>query len=130
MRPDGARVAGQGAGKLVARGDVEFEEDLAQVVLDGARAYEQPRADPGVGDARRERAARRGSLARSAAGWSRRCVCGRFRRWPAVRGGPARRTPPCPSCQACRERCAAAHARRRGAARVGATRRRAEPRAS
>ena len=66
--------------ELAARADVELGEDLAQVVLDGARADEQLRADLGVraavagepGDLRllrRERVARLGgALARRLAG--------------------------------------------------------------
>ena len=38
-------VAGQRAVELAAGADVEFGEDLAQVVLDRARADEQPGAD-------------------------------------------------------------------------------------
>ena len=75
---------------------------------------------------RPSRASRRpGSPGRSARRWSRRCACGRSRRWPPARAGPARRTPRCPSRPACRGRCAAARARRRGGARGAATRRRA-----
>ena len=54
-----------------------------------------------------------------------RCVCGRSRRRPPVRGGP-RRTPRCPSPAACRGRCAAAPAHHCGGARVVAIRRRAD----
>src|SRR5580704_1795727 len=39
----------QGTRKLVARGEVHFGEDLAQVILDGARTDEQAGADLGVG---------------------------------------------------------------------------------
>src|SRR4029078_11322717 len=46
-----AAVAAKGAVKLVARADVELGEDLSQVVLDGAAADEQPRADLGVREA-------------------------------------------------------------------------------
>jgi len=35
--------------QLVSRADAELREDLVEVVLDGARADEQPRADLGVG---------------------------------------------------------------------------------
>ncbi len=44
----GARVAGQDAIELVARADVELDEDLAQVVLHSARTDEQAGADLGV----------------------------------------------------------------------------------
>src|SRR5438105_4147271 len=44
-RRDGGRVTGQDAVELAARADVELHEDLAQVVLDRARADEQPGAD-------------------------------------------------------------------------------------
>src|ERR1700739_4957250 len=47
----GVRVARQDAAKVAARGDVELGEDLAQVVLDGARRQEQPGADLGVREA-------------------------------------------------------------------------------
>ena len=79
--------------QLPAGADAELGEDLAQVVLDGARADEQLRADLRVrlavggepGDLRllgREDVARR-----------RRCAWRRSRRWPRARGGRARRTP-------------------------------------
>jgi hypothetical protein len=42
---EGGRTAGQDAAQLVARADLELDEHLAQVVLDGARADEQPGAD-------------------------------------------------------------------------------------
>jgi ferredoxin-NADP reductase len=45
---DGGRAAGQDAVELAARGDAELGEDLAQVVLDGACADEQPGADLGL----------------------------------------------------------------------------------
>ena len=44
-RLGGLRVAGQRADELIARADVELREHLAQVVLDRARADEEPRAD-------------------------------------------------------------------------------------
>src|SRR4051794_24964632 len=44
----GAEVAGRKAAELVARRDVELQEDLAQVVLHRAGADEQLRADLGV----------------------------------------------------------------------------------
>src|SRR6187200_3289083 len=46
-RGDAARLGdgGQRAAQLLARADLELGEDLAQVVLDGARADEQLRAD-------------------------------------------------------------------------------------
>src|SRR5438309_11436415 len=44
-------VAGEDSVELPPRGDVELRENLSQVVLDGAPAYEQPRADLGVGEA-------------------------------------------------------------------------------
>ena len=53
------------------------------------------------------------------------CACAPSRRWPAARGGRARRTPPCPSRRTSRGRCAAARARRRAGARGAAIRRRA-----
>ena len=53
----------------------------------------------------------------------RRYACGRARRWPAARGGPARRTPACRSRRTSRARCAAAPARRPAAARGAATHR-------
>jgi hypothetical protein len=43
-------VAGRNAAELVARGDVELLEDLAQVVLHRAGADEQLCADLRVGD--------------------------------------------------------------------------------
>src|SRR5258708_11315964 len=46
---DGARVAGQDVVELAAGGDADLGEDLAQVVLDRARADEQPGADLRVG---------------------------------------------------------------------------------
>src|SRR5258708_29299448 len=46
---DGARVAGQDGVELAAGADAELGEDLAQVVLDRARADEQPGADLRVG---------------------------------------------------------------------------------
>src|SRR5215208_3540989 len=45
-----AKVAGRQAAELVARGDVELQEDLAQVVLDRAGADEQLCADLRVGE--------------------------------------------------------------------------------
>jgi hypothetical protein len=39
------------AAELVARGDIELQEDLAHVVLHRSRADEQLRADLGVGEA-------------------------------------------------------------------------------
>ncbi len=44
------RVAGQDAVELAAGADIKLGEDLAQVVLDRARADEQPRADLRVGE--------------------------------------------------------------------------------
>src|SRR6266700_8169546 len=44
-------VFGQDYMELVAGADVEFGEDLVQVVLDGARAHEQLGGDLGVGQA-------------------------------------------------------------------------------
>jgi hypothetical protein len=44
-------AAGQHAIELAAGGDTELGEDLAQVVLDGVRADEQPGADLRVGQA-------------------------------------------------------------------------------
>jgi hypothetical protein len=41
----GGRETGQDAVELAARGDAEFGEHLAQVVLDGVRADEEPGAD-------------------------------------------------------------------------------------
>jgi hypothetical protein len=51
-RPDlsGGSI-GQGTPELVARFDTEFDEDLFQVVLDGACAEEQPGADLGIREA-------------------------------------------------------------------------------
>src|SRR4051795_13604150 len=46
----GVEVAGRNAAELVARGDVELQEDLAQVVLHRAGADEQLRADLGIGE--------------------------------------------------------------------------------
>src|SRR5918995_3448742 len=46
----GVEVAGRNAAELVARGDVELQEDLAQVVLHRPGADEQLRADLGVGE--------------------------------------------------------------------------------
>ena len=48
-RPRGIRVGGQGAVKLAAGADVELGEDLGQVVLNRARADEQPGTDLRVG---------------------------------------------------------------------------------
>src|SRR6185436_17518690 len=48
-RLGGLRIARQRADELIARGNVEFREHLVQVVLDRARADEQPRADLRVG---------------------------------------------------------------------------------
>src|SRR5262249_31073722 len=45
----GAEAAGRNAVQLVARGDLELLEDVAQVVLHRTRADEQLRADLGVG---------------------------------------------------------------------------------
>ena len=39
---------GQDLPELVARFDAEFDEDLSQVIFDGARAEEQPRSDLGI----------------------------------------------------------------------------------
>src|SRR5215208_4284556 len=56
-RPIGAAAQGrrspvrEHAGQLVPRGDAELGEHLVEVVLDGAGADEQPRADLGVGEA-------------------------------------------------------------------------------
>src|SRR5580658_7726880 len=49
VRRDGVGVAGQGPVELAAGADAELGEDLAQVVLDRARADEQPGADLGIG---------------------------------------------------------------------------------
>jgi hypothetical protein len=46
--PDAGRLR-QGVAELAARVDAELGEDVAQVVLDRARAEEQPGADLGVG---------------------------------------------------------------------------------
>src|SRR4051812_10496311 len=46
----GGELAGRHAAELVARGDVELQEDLAQVVLHGTGADEQLSADLGVGE--------------------------------------------------------------------------------
>ena len=51
VRPGGVRVGWQDAVKLVAGADGELGEDQAQVVLDRARADEQPGADLRVGQA-------------------------------------------------------------------------------
>ncbi len=51
VRRDGVRVAGQGPVELAAGADAELGEDLAQVVLDRARADEQPGADLRIGQA-------------------------------------------------------------------------------
>src|SRR5262249_37643521 len=48
---DGVRVAGKDAVELATGADAELGEDLAQVVLDCARADEQPGADVLVGQA-------------------------------------------------------------------------------
>src|SRR3954449_5729215 len=48
-RQRGARSTAERAGELVARGDVELAVDLVEVVLDRARADEEPGADLGVG---------------------------------------------------------------------------------
>src|SRR5580658_882031 len=48
-RGRGVRVGRQDAAEIAAGGDVELGEDLAQVVLDGARGQEQPSADLRVG---------------------------------------------------------------------------------
>ena len=50
-RPDGGRAGRQDAMELAAGADGELGEHLAQVVLDRARADEQPGADLGVGQA-------------------------------------------------------------------------------
>ena len=75
-----------------ARADVELGEHLVQVVLDGARADEQPRADLRV----REPVAREprdlGLLRGQLAARSRRCACGPSRPSPAARARPGRRT--------------------------------------
>ena len=96
-RPGSGQVAGKDAVELVARADVELGEDLAQVVLDRARADEQPGADLGVGEAVAGEPRDLAPPGRSARRGSRRCVCGRSRRWRAARAGRARRTPRCPS---------------------------------
>src|SRR6185295_14895143 len=44
----GLRIVGQNGVQLIARVDVQLREHLAQVILDGARAYEQPGGDVGV----------------------------------------------------------------------------------
>ena len=82
--------------ELPAGADVELGEHLAQVVLDGARADEQPGADLRV---RGPSPASRAICASCAVSSSRvsACACARSRRWPAARGGRARRTPPPPS---------------------------------
>src|SRR6516162_1936024 len=46
-----AAAVGQRSPELQARADLELGEDFAQVVLDGARADEQPGADLRVGQA-------------------------------------------------------------------------------
>src|ERR671934_1560608 len=46
----GAQLAGRNAAELIARADVELQEDLAQVVLHRAGADEELRADLGVGE--------------------------------------------------------------------------------
>jgi hypothetical protein len=66
------RALGQHPSKLIARGDVELAEDLAQVVGDRVLADEQPRADLGVretvtGEAQSVPAARVVSVIRSSA---------------------------------------------------------------
>jgi hypothetical protein len=47
--PAFARVPGQGMPEFAARADLELGEHLAEVVLDGARAEEQPGCDLRVG---------------------------------------------------------------------------------
>ena len=56
------------------------------------------------------------------------CACAPSPRWPAARGGRARRTPPCRSRRTGRGRCAAARARRRAGPGGAATRRRGDAR--
>ena len=91
----GARRAGRTRARpqLFAGADAELGEDLVQVVLDGARADEQLRADlrvrlPVGGELGDLRLLGREDVARV------RSVPGaRSRRWPRARGGRARRTP-------------------------------------
>ena len=89
-------AVGQRRAELPARADPELPEHLAQVPLDRARAEEQLGADLGVrvpvGRQPRDLAPPAGSARRA----SRRCACAPSPRWPAARGGRARRTPPCP----------------------------------
>ena len=83
--------------KLLAAGDVELAEHLAQVVLDRARADEQLGADLRVGVPVAGQPRDLDLLGRQGVARVRRSSGARSRRWRAARGGHARRTPrhPC-----------------------------------
>ena len=64
-QPDlGGGSIGQHTPELVARFDAEFDEDLFQVVLDGACAEKQPGTDLGIRQAVAGQTARSGTPAR------------------------------------------------------------------
>ena len=80
---------------------------LCKVVLDGARAKEQPGADLGVREAIAGEPARSAPPGRRGGRWCRPCVYGRSRQSPAARPRRAGRTPRGPSplhisCAVCR----------------------------
>ena len=113
---------GEDAVELAARGDVEFGEDFAEVVLDGAGSDESGR-DLRIRQAVTRHARHLALLRRQSRSLSPTVRCGQFRRWPAVRAWPVRRTPPCPSTPACRGRCGVLPWHRRVVAPVAAIRR-------
>src|SRR3954451_12128431 len=92
------RVVRQCAAQLTPRADVELREDLAQVVLDRARADEQLRTDLGIraaigGPRRGAPPARSAPLGGGGGGAARRWGEPRSRRWPEARDELVRQTP-------------------------------------
>ena len=87
----------QDASQLAAAADAELREHLAQVPLDRARAEEELRADLRVRQAVASEPGDLRLLRGQVVAASRPCACAPSRRWPAARGGRARRTPRRPS---------------------------------
>ena len=118
-------VGSQHGAEVLAGGDAELGEHLAEVPFDGAGAEEQFRGDLGVG------ASVSGQpgdvlLLRGELGCGcRPRACGPSRRWPAAPCARARRRPRRPSRRTGRRRRAAGGARRPAGSRGAATRRRA-----
>ena len=119
-----AAPPGQDAVELAARGDAELGEDLAQVVLDGVRADEQPGADLRVGQPVAGQPGDLGLLGgQLLVPGGGAALAGGLAGGAQLAPGPLGERPPRPSPRACRGPCAAARARRRGGAPGAATRR-------